>query len=402
MSWTRRDLLRTGATTAATALLAPAGILRPSAAQAAGAEPVLVVLFLRGGADWLGLVPPYGDRGYYSRRPTLAVPRGSVLDLNGYFGLHPDLGPLLKHYRAGRLAVVHAFGSPDDTRSHFEAQDFLESAAPGNPKITTGWLGRYAAGAGLAAPWAALTLGPRPVRALTGASASLSLSSIEEFAIQDPSSLRRPAIERIAAASGGAWAKAARNALTALDEIDAIGLRPRVSWPSGELAAHLRDLSILIRSRIGVRAAALDMGGWDHHFEERDQILQSAATLARALDAFVADLGGEIERTVVLVVSEFGRSAGENGSGGTEHGRGGALLALGAGVRGGRVLLRDGRWPGLGTSQLLQGRDLAVTTDFRDAFAEVLYRHMKVTAAKLAPIFPGFAISGSRFPGLFG
>jgi len=403
MSWTRRDVLRAGATTAATALLAPSALLRPDVARAAGSEPVLVVLFLRGGADWLTLVPPVADDRYYAIRPQLAVPRGSALGLNGFFGLHPELGPLLKHYRAGRLAVVHAFGSPANTRSHFEAQGVIESAVPGNPNIPSGWLGRYALTAGLGEPWAALTLGNRPARALAGASNSLAFPSIEEFSLQGGYvSARRAALGRIAASVGGDWQRATRNAFGALDEIGDVNLAPRVTWPAGELPAALRDLSILIRARIGVRVATVDMGGWDHHFDQPTQLPPVASALARALDAFTADLGAELERTLVLVLTEFGRRAIENGSGGAEHGRGGALLAFGGEVRGGRVLLRNGRWPGLGQNQLVQGRDLAVTSDFRDTFAEVLLRHMRVPGADLARILPGLAASSTRFPGLLG
>jgi uncharacterized protein (DUF1501 family) len=401
MSWTRRDLLRAGATTAATALLAPSALLRPRAAHAAGAEPVLVVLFLRGGADWLTLVPPIGDGYYRAHRPNLAVPRESALDLDGFFGLHPELAPLLKHYRAGRLAVLHAFGSPNGTRSHFEAQDFLESGVPGNTTIRSGWLGRYAARAGLAEPWAAVTLGPRPVRALAGASTSLAFPSINAFGLQGGSiAERRVALARIASATAGDWGRATRNALGALDELGGVGLQPRVSWPPGTLFDSFRDLSLLIRARIGVRIAAVDMHGWDHHLDQRKELPGSAALLATALDTFAADLGAELDRTLVLVLSEFGRRALENGSGGTEHGRGGALLALGGGVRGGRVLLRGARWPGLAPEQLIKERDLAVTTDYRDAFAEVLRRHMGVS--DLAPVFPGYTISSTRFPGLVG
>src|SRR5690606_6452576 len=153
-------------------------------AGAADAEPVLVVLFLRGAADWLSLVPPHGDERYYALRPTIAVPRREVLPLDGLFGLHPELRPLLRHYQAGRLAVVQAFGSPHETRSHFEAQDYLESAAPGDRRVRTGWLGRYAAQVGLREPWAALTLGSRPALALAGAPASFTLPSLGRFKLQ--------------------------------------------------------------------------------------------------------------------------------------------------------------------------------------------------------------------------
>src|SRR5690606_1317642 len=146
--------------------------------------------------------------------------------------------------------------------------------------------------------------------------------------------------------------------------------------------------------------AAVDMTGWDHHVDLARRLPESARTLAEALDAFAVELGSELDRTVVLVTTEFGRSAAENGGGGTEHGRGGVLLAFGGPVRGGRVWLQGGRWPGLAASQLVDGRDLAVTTDYRDAYAEVLYRHMRLN--DVAPVFPSHTVASSRFPGVIG
>lgn len=397
MSWTRRDLLRVGATTAATALLAPGSLLRPPAARAAGAEPVIVLLFLRGGADWLNLVPPIGDANYYALRPRIAVPRGDALSLDGFFGFHPSLQPLMKHYRAGRLAVVDAFGLPTDTRSHFDAQDYVDSGVPGKA-MESGWLGRYAARAGLVDPWAAVTLGPLPAPSIRGANAMLAFPSVEQFRFETRGDApqRQQALERLAHATNDAWGRAARNVFAALERIGRISLTPRVAFPNTEIGNALRDVSLLIRARIGVRVAAVDMGGWDHHFHENWDLPVSASALAQALDAFIADLGAEISRTVVAVVSEFGRTAFENGSGGTDHGRGGAALVIGGAVRGGRVLVRGG-WPGLRSSDLIQRRDLAVTTDTRDVFAEILRRHMGVS--NLSQIFPGYT---PRFLGLFG
>lgn len=401
MGWTRRELLRAGATTAATVLVAPTALLRAPDARAAGAEPVLVSLVLRGGADCLSLVPPVGDSQYYALRPQLAVARRDAIDLDGFFGFHPALQPLRKHYDAGRLAVVHAFGSPHSTRSHFDAQDYLESAVPGSRSTASGWLGRYAARAGLSEPWAALTLSSRPARSIAGARASLALSSIDKFVLSPAwDSGRRETLQRIVAATGGEWKRTWDHTNAALGTIDAVPRSVRARWPSGSLADALRDLALLIRARIGVRVAAVDMTGWDHHVDLARRLPESARTLAEALDAFAVELGSELDRTVVLVTTEFGRRAAENGSGGTEHGRGGVLLAFGGPVRGGRVWLQGGRWPGLAASQLVDGRDLAVTTDYRDAYAEVLYRHMRLN--DVAPVFPSHTVASSRFPGVIG
>jgi uncharacterized protein (DUF1501 family) len=397
MPWTRRDVLRAGATVAASALIAPTTFLRATTAHAAGAEPVLVVVFLRGGADWLNLVPPHADPRYYAIRPDIAVPRGSVLNLDGFFGFHPELRPLLSHFRGGRLAVVNAFGLPTPTRSHFDAQDFVENGVPSDKTVSSGWIGRYAALAGFREPWAALTIASEPARSMAGAPTSLAMASIAEFQMKRGNYVaRRRSLERMAAIVGGGWGRAATNTFDALDTIGSISVTSRATFPSDRFGAALRDLSRLIRARIGVRVAAVDMSGWDHHVRENDALPPSAAMLAEGLDAFVADLGSEIERTLVLVVSEFGRTAFQNQGGGTDHGRGGALLALGGSVRGGRVFVRGG-WPGLDANRLVDRRDLAVTTDTRDVFAEALRRHMGVS--NLGAIFPGYT---PRFLGLLG
>lgn len=396
-----RALLGMGIGSTAARLAGPALLLRSGPARAAGAEPVLVTLFLRGGADALSLVVPHGDPAYAAARRTTALERRDLHDLDGFFGLHPELGPLARFYRDGRLAVVHACGSPDPTKSHARSQAYLETAVPGDPTVAVGWLNRFAQAASLSDSWALVGLGRTTPRSMAGPGPHLALPSVAGFgAVGTRSEERVRAIAELGEATGGAYGQAARNAVQALDAIASVEVRPRVAYPATPTAASLRDVAGLIRARIGVRVVAVDMGGWDTHHAAPARIASRAHELAGALAAFADDLGGELDRTLVLVMSEFGRRVAQNEAAGFEHGRGGMMLALGGNVRGGRVLLRGGRWPGLAREHLLDGLDLAVTTDFRDVFAEVLDRHMGLR--RLAPVFPGFSVASSRYPGILG
>jgi uncharacterized protein (DUF1501 family) len=394
----RREFLKTAAV-GLSALVVPPALLRARAAQAVGPDQVLVVLFLRGAADGLNLVVPYGDPQYYALRPTIGVSAGSLLDLDGFFGLHPALLPLVPLFDAGRLAMIHASGCTDPTRSHFDAQDFIEHGAPGDKTIHNGWLNRYAAAAGFASPVSAITIGPRPVKSLAGSVATLAIPTLDSFSmLYSGASIRRAALDQIYAAAGGALAEAADSTFAVLDTVGSVSRATSVAYPSGTFALALRDLAALIKAQIGLKVAALDLGGWDHHTGEVAALQGNATALAGGLAAFASDLGSHLDRTLVLAVTEFGRRAAENGGGGTDHGHGSVTVALGGSVAGGRVLLKNDLWPGLLPNQLDQG-DLKVTTDFRDVFSEVLARHMGL--ANLASIFPNFTPSTSRYPGLF-
>jgi uncharacterized protein (DUF1501 family) len=394
----RREFLKTAAV-GVSALFVPPALLRARPARADGPEPVLVVLYLRGAADALNLVVPYADPRYYEVRPTLAVPAGSVLNLDGFFGLHPALAPLLPHYQSGRLAMVHACGSPDATRSHFDAQDYMEYGAPGDRTIRQGWLNRYALAAGFGSPLAAVTMGARPVKALEGTAATLSINSLAGFKLDYAyAAERRAAIEDIYAQGGGALAEVADSTFSVLDAVTAVNRSTSVTYPAGAFAEALKDVAALVKAQIGLRVAAVDYGGWDHHVNEDTAFPTQATALAGGLGAFASDLGSQIDRTCVLIMTEFGRRLEENGGRGTDHGHGFVLFGLGGGVAGGRVLLANDEWPGLMPEDLDNG-DLAVTTDFRDAFSEILHRHMGL--ANLSTIFPGFTPDPSRYPGLF-
>jgi uncharacterized protein (DUF1501 family) len=394
----RRDFLKRGAV-GMTALLVPNGLAR--VASAATTAPVLVLLHLRGGADGLNLVVPAGDPFYYTNRPHVQVPPGSELPLDGFFGLNPVLGPLLPRFQNGELCIVHACGNPDPSRSHFEAQDTMDYGAPGNPSVRDGWLNRALLTSGATDPAAAISIACRTA-SLSGAARSLSIAKLSDFALGGEfQPQRRAALQaRYALEPGTLLGAHALDAFEVLDRVAGVDPTTSVTYPAAsDLAAALRDAAALIKADIGVRFITLETSGWDHHSAETYQMSVVAAELASCLDAFQQDLGDSAAATLTLCVTEFGRRVRENGAG-TDHGRGSAMLALGGGVSGGRVLTRDG-WPGLAPEQLDNGQDLAVTTDFREVFAEVLHRHVGLSLAELTPVFPGFSVDASNFPGLY-
>jgi uncharacterized protein (DUF1501 family) len=384
-----------------TALVLPPR-LRALAAGTNG-TPTLVVVFLRGGVDALNVVVPVGDPLYAATRPTIRIPRDATPALDDFYGLHPAFAPLMPLYHDGALAVIHACGSPFPTRSHFRSQRIMESAAPDDPSAADGWLNRYLAVAGGGAPVAGISLKTAPVRALQGAAPVLAFPRIAAFTLEGErvDERRTALVERYAPAAG---TMAGDHMLDALDTIDVLATVPApdpAHYPAGELGAALADAAALIKAEIGVKVIALDTRRWDHHFDEADGLAEMGGELAAGLGAFHADLGGAATRTLTLCMSEFGRRVRENGSGGTEHGHGGLMLALGGGIAGGRVLTRGNRWPGLAPDTLSRGEDLAVTTDFRDVFAEVLYAHLGLGLRACRAILPGFDADATRFPGLY-
>lgn len=404
MNVDRRGFVRTlGAATLS--LVLPPGAARAESAAAA-ARPVLVCLFLRGGADGLSLCVPHGHPEYYRARPRVAIARpgqpGGAVRLDDEFGLHPRLAPLEGAYRAGELALVHAVGSPDPTRSHFEAQDYMESALPGQAK-REGWLGRWLSSADRpgASPLRALAIGGTPPLALAGHAAVLSARRLDRLSLAAPDAFAGPmedAFRRMyepSAASDPELAplhRAGSGAILASRMLRDIGVarrRPQggAAYPKESVA--LADVATLIRAGVGLELAWIDAGGWDTHHNqgngEEGRLPRALAPWAEGLAAFRRDLGRHFEHVLVLVMTEFGRTLRENGSGGTDHGHGSAMLLVGGRVRGGRVL---GRFPGLRAEHLWQGRDLPVTTDYRDVYAEVLRDYLKHDdVAKVLPSY---------------
>jgi uncharacterized protein (DUF1501 family) len=396
----RRTFLKT-ATASLTALVAPGALLRARPARAVGTDPVLVALYLRGGADALSLVVPYGDAAYYAARPTIRVAAGTELALDGFFGFHPSLAPLLPYYQSGRLSVLHACGSPDGTRSHFDAQDFMEYAAPGDKTMQVGWLNRFLQAAGLTAPISALSMQDQTAKSLAGPAAALAIPSLAQFEMKGTNvAQRRGALEVIFTSTANSLVRATgAHAIDLIDLVAALDTSTSVVYPTTQLGAALKDLAVLIKSDLGVRVAAVNHSAWDHHANQTTYFPGMAGDLAGSLASFATDLGSDLDRVVVLVMSEFGRRLAENGARGSDHGHGSVMLALGGAVEGGSVRLADDTWPGLQPGQLFQTIDLQATTDFRNVFAEVLDRHMGLSDP--SPVFPNFSVSAANYPGLF-
>ncbi|MGH7354268.1 MAG: DUF1501 domain-containing protein [Candidatus Rokuibacteriota bacterium] len=402
---TRRAFLKSGGC-AMVALLAPPRFLVRAAAAAEPRRRVLVCVFQRGAVDGLSLAPPYGDPAYAGARASIAIQpprRGESergLDLDGFFALHPSLAPLLPLWQNRSLAVVHACGSPDTTRSHFDAQDYMESGTPGVKSTPDGWLARATVARrreGVKpSPFSAVALAPSMPRILKGDAGAISMASLERFDVRaagDPGAARRgfeSLYEQSVQDLLHGTACETFEAMKMLKRADAARIQPAngADYPRQPLGQALRQIAALIRADVGLEIAFADMQGWDTHVgqgAEQGQLATRLREFAGALAAFAQDLGDRMSDVVVLTMSEFGRTVRENGNRGTDHGHATAMLALGGGVRGGKVY---GRWPGLAADQLFEGRDLAVTTDFRQLFAEIATHHLGVPAG--APLFPGW------------
>ncbi len=372
----------------------------------ADARKTLVCIFQRGAVGGLNMVVPHGDPFYYRERPRIAIPRpgtgGGALDLDGQFGLHPALAPLQPLYQDRSLALVHAVGSPDSTRSHFDAQDYMESGTPGLKATQDGWLNRYLnsqhAREHQDTPFRGVAIGPQLPRALRGAAPALAVDNLQAFGLRAP----EPARDRLTQAfeelyQGSATGLVATSSAEAfeavrmLKSVDPQGYQPAngAQYPAGPLGRSLRQVAQLIKADLGVEIAFADVGGWDTHVNQGASEGQLAARLTefgRALAAFSQDLGGRMADVVVLTMSEFGRTIAENGNVGTDHGHATAMFLLGGGVKGGKVY---GDWPTLDPAKRFEERDLAVTTDFRDLFAEVVTGHLGTT--DLSAVFPGYS-----------
>lgn len=419
----RRYFLKNGGIALASfgALTASPSFLTRALAQSnqtgkSGRKKVLIAIFQRGAMDGLNAVVPYGEQEYYSLRPGIAiqrpgtnVPNGqfAALDLDGFFGLHPALSPFKPIYDAGQLAIVHAAGSPDNTRSHFDAQDYMESATPGVKSTSDGWLNRYlqAKPDRAASPFRAVAMGANLPRTMQGKGSAIAMTSIDDFKIRAGNG------EMAQSVQGGfeaMYAQTVNDALrgTGKETFDAVKLLKRVNpgqyqpaagvnYPRGQFGDRLRQIAQLVKSDIGLEVAFTDTGGWDTHANENPQLLQRLTELSQGISALYTDLKDHAEDVVILTMTEFGRTARENGNRGTDHGHASAMFVIGGEVKGGKVY---GKWPGLKTGQLYEGRDLALTTDFRDVFGEIARTHLGAT--NLNTIFPGYQVNPANFKGL--
>ncbi len=368
------------------------------AAEESRRKKILVTIFQRGAADGLNIVVPFREKDYYTLRPSIAVPqpgqRNGALDLDGEFGLHPALEPLRRLYEEKLLAIVTATGSPDPTRSHFDAQDYMESGTPGRKATRDGWLNRMLPREALS-PVRAVSIGPRLPRSLRGANSAVALNTVQDFRVKDESA--GMAFESMYAGAqdtelNGAG-KEAFLALKLLETLRARGYTPAngVAYPNGRLGASLKQVAQLIKADVGVEVAFADMGGWDHHTNELARLPNMLREFGGSLAAFARDLGDRMDDVVVVTMSEFGRTVRENGNAGTDHGHANSMFLIGGPVNGGKI---HGTWPGLNPDQLYEERDLAITTDFRDVLSEVVTGHLSLPDA--ANVFPQFKAAPSR------
>ena len=376
------------------------------AVSASGRNKRLVVIFQRGAADGLNIVIPHAEPAYYQMRPSIAIQRRQVIDLNGFFGLHPSLAGLKPLWDQGHLAMVHAAGSPDTTRSHFDAQDYMESGTPGVKSTTDGWLNRVLQTEHLPkdSPFSAVALGPSLPRILSGRAPAVAVSNVNQFGIAGGN----PAAVPVGNTFEAMYDQSVDTVLhgTGQETFEAVKMlksadpkkylpAPGANYPNGRFSDALRQTAQLIKVNVGVQIAFTDIGGWDHHVNEgaaEGQLANVLREFGQSIQAFWMDLGPLAEDTVIVTMSEFGRTARENGNRGTDHGHANVMFVLGGTVRGGRVY---GRWPGLDPSQLNEGRDLALTTDFRRVLGEAVNRHLGNT--NLSAVFPGYDNSPGGF-----
>ena len=368
----------------------------------------LVVIFLRGAADVLNLVVPHGENAYYALRPTLGIPRPDdgkaklrTLDLDGFFGFHPALNNLLDAWNEKQLAIIHACGAPDESRSHFKAMELMERGVDDAKGPATGWIGRHLAtlDTGNASPLRAVGVGEMPQRSLSGTVPVSALRSIADFHLNGDEravAQMRSALDTLYSGNDpfSVLGQETLGILDILQKLDPTSnqLLSTPQYPLSDFSLALQQVAMLIKADVGLEVAAVDLGGWDTHFAQGSTeglMANLIRDLGDGLAAFHAEMRDHMHRLTVVTMSEFGRRAAENGSLGTDHGHGSLMMLLGGNVRGGQV---HGTWPGLGSAQLVGPGDLAVTTDYRDVLSEILIKRLNNPA--LADIFPNYQARG--------
>jgi uncharacterized protein (DUF1501 family) len=415
MQLNRRFFLHKGALAVAGTAAMPNFLVRSVLAQSAAAPGQrLVVIFQRGAVDGLNVVVPYREKNYYKMRPSIAIPDNQVLDLDGFFGLHPSLAAFKPLYAAGNLAIVHACGSPDMSRSHFDAQDYMESGTPGIKSTEDGWLNRAlqaedvihrCAGTCEAhTAFRALALGADVPRTLAGKIPAIAISNVNTFAVGGRGPQPGPAasaFEAMYAGSGDRIFHAAGDetfeAVKMLRAANPAQYQPAAGaqYPGSEFGNSMRQIAQLLKANLGVEAAFTDVSGWDTHQNQggvNGQLANRLTDFSNSIAAFWRDMGDDAGNITLVTMSEFGRTAHENGTGGTDHGHANAMFVLGGKVKGGKVY---GKWPGLDNEQLNEGRDLALTTDYRQVLGEVLTHTLG--AENLETVFPGAQINPRGF-----
>jgi uncharacterized protein (DUF1501 family) len=410
--WTRRAFLKAGGLAAFSVSVGGSPLFLARAARAAapispfGRRKTLVTIFQRGAMDGLMAVSPVGDSNLLKVRPRIGMSAAgsaganSLIDLGTGYAIHPAFASFVPLFKEGRLAVVHGVGSPDTTRSHFDAQDYMETGTPGNKGTSSGWLNRACGLAGHdATPFRAVAMTPALPRSLYGDEEALAISDLNEFG------LRLPNAEPIAKASGKGFealyeqttqdllrgtGRESFEAIRMLSKTEVAGYQPSngAAYPNSPLGKSLKQIAQLIKANVGLEVAFTETGGWDTHVQQgtiNGTFAQRARDLSQSIVAFWTDLGSFRDDVALMTMTEFGRTVRENGSGGTDHGRASCMFVLGTNVDGGKV---HGKIVSLDADALEEKRDLPVTTDFRALFSDVAGTHLGITKDEL--LFPGW------------
>ena len=409
MKISRRVFLKSGGVAMIGMSAMPSFLQRAIAETPAPNKKKLVVLFQRGAMDGLNVVVPFAEPNYYRLRPTIAIPQpksgeqDAAIDLDGFFGLHPSLQPLAQLFQREELAIVQAVGSPDPSRSHFDAQDFMESGTPGVRSTDDGWLNRslQATPEESDSAFRAVAFGPYLPLTLRGKASAIAIPDLKQFKIFGNRRATEGGFEAMYAQTVDqalhGVGQETFEAVDSLRKLDPDNYQPAngAEYPKSKFGRSLQEIAELLKVDVGMEVAFLDSGGWDNHVNEggvQGQLANLLRDLGQGIAAFHQDLGDRMEDVVFVSMSEFGRTAHENGNRGTDHGHANCMLVMGGRVRGGKVYTK---WPGMSDGQLYQDRDLAVTTDFRSVLGEILSKH--IGNRDLSAVFPGFNNDSAKF-----
>jgi uncharacterized protein (DUF1501 family) len=398
---TRRGFMKGGALALVGTSVIPSFLTRSIYAEmttAAANRKKLVVIFQRGACDGLNVVVPYTEKNYYSMRPTIAIQPNEVIDLNGFFGLHPQMAAFKPLYDQGHLAIIHAVGSPDPSRSHFDAQDYMESGTPGVKVTPDGWLNRALQTeplTGKPSAFRAVALGTEVPRTLQGLVPAIAVANLADFSVAG----KGPQTSSISNAFQAMYDESSDavlhgtgeetfEAVKMLKAADPAKYAPAagVVYPNTAFGNSMKQIAQLLKANLGVEAAFSDIGGWDTHQNQggaNGQLANRLKEFSETIAAFWQDMGSDQQNITLVTMSEFGRTARQNGTGGTDHGHANVMFVLGGGVKGGKIY---GQWPGVADEQLNEGRDLKVTTDFRNVLGEAAYKTLG--SRKLDVVFP--------------
>ncbi|MCU0238367.1 MAG: DUF1501 domain-containing protein [Pyrinomonadaceae bacterium] len=379
-----------------------------------GKKKTLIVIFQRGAVDGLNMVVPHGESNYYNLRPNISIPKNLTVNLDGFFGLHPSLKPFEQFWKSKQLAVIHSSGSPNNTRSHFDAQDYMESGTPGDKGTRDGWLNRILQTSENKkdSPFRAVSMTNQVPRSFLGKYPTISMTNLSDFSIKagvyskNLSGGFEGVYEQNTKDSLGEAGKETFEAVNYLKEANPSQYKPEngAIYPNSAFGNSLKQIGQLIKANVGLEVAFAEMGGWDTHTNEvnvqnrsQGQIANLLRDFGQSIAALTTDLGKKIDDCLILTMSEFGRTVRENGGRGTDHGHGNAMFLIGNSVKGGKVY---GDWKGLDSSNLYEGRDLAVTTDFRDVFAEVSDKFLG--NKNFSKLFPNHTVSEKNFRNFIG